>query len=157
MAFNFSRSSQECETPDEDQEAWLSVSHCSRPLILQFLWPFQHAYRWVLSTRENWIMTHTPLPPTPFFSLQNHFSANPDAAKEPDEKNDLVPSRDVRGHILPAKLQMRQMFAIIAHYWSASISSSLPTRSKRQSCITFSWWVLRRVISWISSCWWILF
>lgn len=53
---------------------------------------------------------------------------------------------------LSAKLQMRQMFAIIAHYWSASFSSSLPTRSKRQSCITFSWWVLRRVISWISSC-----
>lgn len=40
------------------------------------------------------------LPPPHFFSLQNHFSANPDGAKEPDEKNDLVLSVDVRAHIL---------------------------------------------------------
>lgn len=55
------------------------------------------------------------LPPSHFFSLQNHFLANPDGAKEPDEKNDLVLSVDV-GVCMSMKLQMKQMFAIIAHY-----------------------------------------
>lgn len=41
-----------------------------------------------------------PPPPLIFFSLQNHFLANPDGAKEPDEKNDLVLTGNVGGHTL---------------------------------------------------------
>lgn len=78
------------------------------------------------------------LPPPDFFSLQNHFSANPDAAKEPDEKNDLVLSGDVRGHILPVcktaneanvchycPLLKRQRFFLTNHTQQAAIMHHL--------------------------------
>lgn len=49
-----------------------------------------------MCTRHRQLNSNPPL----IYFLQNHFSANLDDADESDERNDLVLSGEVRGHIL---------------------------------------------------------